>query len=120
MLAINLSHRLMHLSHILGGTAIQRILNHRLFGTAAPTKGQLQSWVGPHPLVKLDQTMPASQDPDEPVEQFLSGGELDLFLGDFNFCRNRLKNFNWLTFRPRPTKVAQAEKCVSANKRWVK
>src|SRR5207249_9072841 len=46
VLAVDQVQRLFHLLYILGGTRIQRILHHRLFGTATAPKGTLQSNIG--------------------------------------------------------------------------
>src|SRR5438132_13996074 len=57
VLTIDALHGLFHLLHILWCTGIQRVLHHRLLGTAAAAKGSLQGGISSEACIDLPSAM---------------------------------------------------------------
>ena len=91
VLAIDRVQRVFHLLHILRRTCIQRVLDHRLLGTAAASKGALQGRIGSQARIDLHQAMGSCQQADQGVVEFVGRAILDRLLGNLHRVLNRLK-----------------------------
>src|SRR5438045_9627087 len=94
MLPIDCDQRLLHLSHLLGTTSIERLLHDRLFGTGCAAKGVLQDRNTAQPGVDLDEAMGAGQDTDEGVVELVEWRMLHGFLSNRNCVANRSKQID--------------------------
>src|SRR5207245_9443049 len=68
------------LSHCLRGTRLQGAGNGGLLGTARPPKGPLHGWVDANGDVALGDGLGATEDPQQPIEQFVHRTIADSFL----------------------------------------
>src|SRR5258708_37272013 len=82
VLAINAVYGLFHLLHILGRTRIQRVLHHRLLGTAAAPESSLQAHIGSQARINLDESMGPRQHADQGVREFVAWPILDGLLSN--------------------------------------
>jgi hypothetical protein len=89
MLAIDRRERLLHLSHVLAGCAVKRLVYDRLFGAAGASKRALQRLLGTQARVDLDDAVGTGQNADEGIIQFVSRR---IFHG---FLRNLYCLANW-------------------------
>ncbi|HET7077617.1 MAG TPA: hypothetical protein VFM49_09235, partial [Chloroflexia bacterium] len=61
MLLIDQGQSVLQLGNVAGGTGIQGVLHHRLFGAALAAKGALQGRIRTQATVNLDQACGAGQ-----------------------------------------------------------
>ena len=95
VLPIDRIYGLFHLLHILSGTSIQRVLHHRLLGTAAAPESLLQAHIGSQARIDLDEPMGSGQDADKGVREFVAWPILDRLLGNLHPLFNRFKQLQF-------------------------
>ncbi len=71
---------LLHLSHMLAGTGIQRLLHDRLLRTSAPSERSLQGCITAQTRIDLDQAMGSRQHADEGIVDLVDRCVLDCLL----------------------------------------
>ena len=75
---------LLHLTHVLGGRCIQRLLRDRLFRAALPTHTLLQGWIRAQKRIELHKALGTREQGHQDIDQFVLWAIFDGLLRDLH------------------------------------